>query len=187
MKKILKIILIVFVVVIVAVVASFSLIAFDAAGNLAADTHPLPNGDPVGKALVVYNPGLSGGAKDVATKIGYNLQESGYDVVLAGVKSPTVSNLTGYDVIVVGGPIYAGKASSTVQAYLSTFSPPADAIVGVFGYGSVKIDSTDLDVVTQEVAPLPSSSTVSLSATIKVTDTDDIDARCQEFVTGLLV
>lgn len=187
MKKILKIILIAFIVVIVAVVASFSLIAFDAAGNSATDTHPLPNGDPVGKALVVYNPGLSGGAKDVATKIGYNLQESGYDVVLAGVKSSTASDLTGYDVIIVGGPIYAGKAASTVQAYLSTFSPSTDAIVGVFGYGSVEIDNTDLDAVMQEVAPLPSSSTVSFSAAIKVTNTDDIDARCQEFVTNLLV
>ena len=60
---------------------------FDVAGTFATDTHPLPNGSATGKAIVVYDPGLSGGAKDVATKIGYNLQDKGYDVTLAGVKA----------------------------------------------------------------------------------------------------
>lgn len=84
-------------------IACAAVIALDVAGALATDIHLLPHGDPIGQALVVYSPGLSGGAKDVAAKIGYNLQDKGYNVVLAGIKSFAAEDISGYDVIVVGG------------------------------------------------------------------------------------
>ena len=46
---------------------------------------------------MVYDPGLTGGAKDAATKIGYDLQDAGYNVTLAGVKSAAAINTAGYD------------------------------------------------------------------------------------------
>lgn len=101
-------------------IASVSIVILDVAGNFATGSQTLPNGVAIGTALVVYDPGLSGGAKDVAPKIGYDLQSQGYTVVLAGVKSSDAANTTGYDVIVVGGPIYAGKPASTVQSYLNS-------------------------------------------------------------------
>lgn len=186
MKKILKIVLIVIVVFIVAAISSVGVIMTDLAGNFATDVKALPNGAATGKALVVYDPGLSGGAKDAATKIGYNLQTSGYDVTLAGVKSSAAANLTGYDVVVVGGPIYAGKPASTVQSYLNSFNPSAQVKVGVFGFGDVKVDNSNSTTVMQDVAPLPSGSSVAFDAVIKITSSDNIDSRCAEFVTDLL-
>lgn len=144
------------------------------------------SGAAIGTALVVYDPGLSGGAKDVATKIGYALQSQGYTVVLAGVKSSYAANTTGYDVIVVGGPIYAGKPASTVQSYLNSLNPPANTKVGAFGYGSVKVDDTNSTAVMQDVAPLPSNSPVTFNAVVKVVSGDNIDSKCQDFVTNLL-
>ncbi len=94
--------------------ASFGVIVFDIAGNLATDSRTLPNDKPIGQAIVVYDPGLSGVPKDAATKIGYDLQNRGYNVVLAGVKSHATANLTGYNLIIVGGPIYMGKPAATV-------------------------------------------------------------------------
>jgi flavodoxin len=184
MKKILKILLVLFAVLIIVGVGCASLIMLDAAGNLATGSQTLPNGAAIGQALVVYDPGLSGGAKDVATKIGYDLQSSGYQVVLAGVKSSAAADLLGYSVIVVGGPIYAGKPASTVQSYLYSFNPPENARVGVFGYGSVKVD--DANAVMKDVAPLPSNSSITLNAAIKVVSSDNIDVKCQAFVTDLL-
>ncbi len=186
MRKILKIILAVFAVLIIAGVASFSLVIFDVAGNFATGTQPLPNGAAIGKAIVVYDPGLSGGAKDTATKIGYNLQEKGYDVTLAGVKSSTAADLTGYDVIVVGGPIYAGKPASTIKSYLNSLSPPSNAKVGVFGYGSVTVDNSNSTAVTQDVANLPSTSTLTFNAVVKVVSGSGVDAACQDFVNRLV-
>ncbi len=186
MRKIFKIILSIFAILIIVGIASFSLIMFDVAGTFATDTHPLPNGAAIGKAIVVYDPGLSGGAKDVATKIGYNLQEKGYDVTLAGVKSSTAANLTGYAVVVVGGPIYAGKPASSIQNYLNSLNPPANAKVGVFGYGSVQVDNSNQTVVEQDVAPLPADSPVTLSAVVKIVSGNNVDANCQDFVNRLL-
>jgi len=80
MRKILKIIIVVFALLIIVGIASFSIVILDAS-TLATDTNPLPNGAAIGRAIVIYDPGLSGGAKDVATKIGYDLQEAGYNVI----------------------------------------------------------------------------------------------------------
>jgi menaquinone-dependent protoporphyrinogen IX oxidase len=187
LRKIFKIILSVFAILIIVGVASFSLIMFDVAGTFATDTHPLPNGAAIEKAIVIYDPGLSGGAKDVATKISYNLQDSGYDVTLAGVKSSTAANLTGYSVVVVGGPIYAGKPASSIQSYLNSLNPPANAIVGAFGYGSVQIDNTNQTSVQQDVAPHPTDSTVTLNAVVKIVSGNNVDANCQDFVSRLLM
>ena len=187
MRKILKIIIAVFALLIIVGITSLGIVFLDVAGSLATDTHPLPNGAPIGQAMVVYDPGLSGGAKDIATKIGYDLQTAGYNVVLAGVKSSTAANITGYNVIVVGGPIYAGKPASTIQAYLNSLNPPVTTKVGVFGFGSVKIDDSNSTMVQNDVAPLPSGSTVNLSATVKVVSGSDVDAKCQDFVNRLLM
>jgi flavorubredoxin len=183
LRKILKIILVVFAVIIIALVGSMALVMGDVAGNLASDTHPLPNGEATKKALIVYDPGLSGGAKDAATKIGYLLQDSGYDVLMAGVKSSAANNLTGYDVIVVGGPIYASKPASSVGAYLSSFNPPEQAKVGIFGYGGVKVDNTDKAAVMQDVA---GGSQVTVETAMKFVSSENMDAQCQEFVINLL-
>jgi flavodoxin len=186
LKKILKIILVVFAVLIIAAVGSMALVMGDVAGNMATDTHPLPNGAATGKALIVYDPGLSGGAKDVATKIGYLLQDSGYDVLLAGVKSSAATDLTGYDVIIVGGPIYAGKPAATVQSYQSSFNPSEQVKVGIFGYGSVKIDNADTAAVMQDVAALPSDSQITLLTAMKIVSSENVDDQCNEFVINLL-
>lgn len=181
MRKIIKIVFIAFAVLIIAGVGSFGLVMFDVAGNLATDSHPLPNGEPTGQAIVIYNPGLTGKAKDVATRIGYDLQDKGYNVVLAGVKSTAAQNLTGYDLVIVGGPIYMGKASSSIQAYLGSFNPPTNSVIGAFGYGSVASNASQSELNT-EVAPLPDNSQVTLGPTTKITSSDDMISKCQEFV-----
>jgi flavodoxin len=186
MRKIFKIVIAVLVVLIISGVAIFGLIIGDVAGSLATDTKALPNGAAIGKALVVYDPGLSGGAKDTATKIGYNLQSSGYDVTLAGVKSSTAANLSNYKVVVIGGPIYAGKPANSIQTYLNALNPPKETKIGVFGCGSVEIDNINKTAVIQDVAPLPSGTSVTVNAVVKITSQDNVNDLCNEFVTTLL-
>ena len=54
-----------------------------------------PEGTPVGKAMVVYSPGLSGQAKQAAKEMAQALQSQGYLVELAGVRSGAASNISG--------------------------------------------------------------------------------------------
>jgi len=87
---------------------------------------------------------------------------------------------------VIGGPIYAGKPSSSVQSYLNSLTPPAQTKVGVFGYGSASVDNTNSTAVLQDVAPLPSTSSVTFNAAKKVLSSGNIDNTCAEFVSELL-
>lgn len=182
MRKLFKILFAVFIIIMALFIASAAIITYDVAGALATDIHPLPNGDPTGQAIVVYDPGLTGAAKDAATKIGYDLQDAGYNVTLAGVKSGAAANTAGYDVVVVGGPIYAGKPAKSIQEYLTILSPTADQKVGVFGYGSIKVDNNDTAAVTQDVV---ASSSIHLDAIVKIVS-DSEDATIQSFVTHLV-
>ncbi len=186
MRKFLKIMLVTVVVLVVVAIASLSVVVLDVAGSFATDAKALPHGAAIGRALVVYDPGLSGGAKDVATKIGYELQDSGYDVVLAGAKSTNATQISNYKVIVVGGPIYVGKPASSIQTYLNNLIPSQGTKVGAFGYGSVKIDNGNATAVAQDVAPLPAGSSLKPGAVMKATSEDNLDSLISNFVSTLL-
>ncbi len=125
MKKLRKIILVLFLVLVTLTVVGLSVVFLAAAPSAATSTKSLaPTGYPVGPApgyaLVVYDPGSTGAAKSIDTEIASDLQAQGYFVDLAGIDSTTAkANASQYQVIVVGGPIVNGKASSSVQSFLN--------------------------------------------------------------------
>lgn len=111
-----------------------------------------PAGTPIGKALVVYNPGLSGAAKTAAAGIAGDLQSKGYAVTLGGIKSSAAANISGYDVIIAGGPMYWGRVSNSVDAYLKALKPQKDAAIGVFGTtGAPQFNDGDIASFGQQV------------------------------------
>jgi len=66
---------------------------------------------------------------------------------LVGIKSSEAANATGYPIVVVGGPVYAGSATASVKDFLDNLSPgyaspgygPYMFIkLGVFGSGQAK-------------------------------------------------
>jgi flavodoxin len=186
LKKILLIAVTVAVVLVLAMLAAMSFIIFDLWSMTAGGSETLyPAGNATGLALVVYNPGISGGAKGVADLIAGDLKADGYTVTLAGVKSGAASNVSGYDVIVIGGPVYVGNASGSIKSYLQNLHPPGDAKVGVFGYGSVVIDSSDLSAVLDNVASA-SVGTLKIDAAVKIAAEEDKSKMCADFVNELL-
>lgn len=185
MWKIAMIAVAIVVVVALAGFAGMACIMFDVMSNTATGSETLtPAGNVTGKALVVYDPGVSGAAKTAAGKIAADLQAKGYKVELAGVKSQPAADASGYDVIVVGGPTYAGNASSSVQAYLKTLAPGDDARVGVFATGSTEIN--DEATLRKQVCSLPADSQLEIREVMKIAQGEDTDKKCADFVTGLL-
>lgn len=67
-----------------------------------------PDGTITGKALIVYDPGLSGGTKTAATYMAEDLKSKGYEVKLASVKSGNLSDLSGYNFLICGKPYLWG-------------------------------------------------------------------------------
>jgi flavodoxin len=187
MRRIFKIMIALFALLVIGVGLFAALIFGDLASYTATGSEVrTPPIAMVGKALVVYDPGLSGTAKAAASTIADDLQAKGYEVTFAGVRNSAAGNTSGFDVIVVGGPIYAGAPTASIQGYLNSLNPQSSARVGVFGRGNGPADSTDQHVIASEVAPLSSGSTLSLKFVMKIGDNDNVAAMCQQFVTSLL-
>jgi menaquinone-dependent protoporphyrinogen IX oxidase len=155
-----------------------------------------PAGATVGQALVVYDPGVSGAAKKAAVIIAKDLQSKGYTVNLAGVRSATAMSVSGYDVIVIDGPIYGDKLGSSVQAYLQNLNASQKAKIGVFATGTVAPKSNDSAYMIKFITNLPDNGHVKVKAAGKLVTgmngkavdktSGHLDTLCIDFVSDLL-
>lgn len=101
-----------------------------------------PEGAIIGKALIAYDPGLSGGTRTVAFYMAEDLKLRGYEVKIAGVRSQDALETSGYDIIIIGSPTYGGTPTEPVVSYLSLLEPPENVKIGVYSLaGSIKDDS----------------------------------------------
>ena len=143
----------VFAFIVILLVAAVAAIAVDAASLTATDSQTLsPDNASIGKALVVYNPAFSGSAKTAAEKIATALQTEGYTVDLAGVKSGTAADPSSYDIVIVGGPMYWGQATSSIDSYLKSAALSTQTKLGVYvTTGSSQFVQGDFDSLQQQV------------------------------------
>jgi hypothetical protein len=147
-----------------------------------------PDGAPVGKALVVYNPGVSGAAKDAAAAIAGDLQSKGYTVNLAGIKSTAAADISGYDVIIAGGPMYFGVVSNSVDAYLKALKPQKDVALGVFATtGAPQYNDGDIASFGKQVTSIPDISSLNKTAATKtIRSGDACNTDCSDLVSAVL-
>ncbi len=166
------------------VIFSFLVINFDIASILATGSETLsPAGTPVGRALVVYSPGLSGAARESATKIAGDLNGKGYFVVLAGVRSSAAGSGVEYDVVIVGGPVYFGKLSSSTGDYLGSLALKSGARLGIFGTtGTGQFMEVDFKSVSEQISALR----IGGNTMIKLILTGEVDADCAALVSSVL-
>jgi flavorubredoxin len=186
-KKVFKIIITVCVIVLVAITFSFGIVFLDIASYGATGAETLPvSGTSIGKALVVYNPGLSGATKNLASKVAENLQLFGYTVTLAGVKSQAATETLEYSVIVVGSPIYAGTPTSSIKDYLSKLSIDEEVRLGFFGSGSGEQDDSDIAQIRNSIEALPNGDVMATALVVKIGSGENADQRSLDFVDELL-
>lgn len=182
MRKLWKIVLAVLVVIIVLVVSVFAAFALDLSSYGATNSETLnPTGSSIGHAMVVYDPGFSGAAKQDATRIADDLQAKGYTVDLAGVRSETAGHKSGYNIIVAGGPMYFGQVSSSIDGYLKTV--PNSVKLGVFGStGSSTLSESDHTSLVNQVT----SATHYENASIKLIRDGNETNDCADLVSTLV-
>jgi hypothetical protein len=170
--------------IIALVIVAFVVINFDVASILATSSETLtPTGTPTGRALIVYSPGLSGAAKESAAKIAKDLREKSYSVVLAGINSSAAGTGAEYDVVIVGGPVYFGRLSSSTGGYLEKLTLKSGARLGVFGTtGTGQYMEVDFKSVSEQVSSLRNQSNVP----IKLILTGEVDTDCAALVSSVL-
>lgn len=169
------------------VVVALSAVAFISfnMGNMATISETLDvKGTIVGNALVVYDPSITTNTKNVASMIANELQAKGYKVELAGIKSVNAGNTSGYDIIVIGGPIYGGESGAAVKAYLKALKPSQGTKIGVFATGDPH--TTDEVQIKKQVVPIPENSALQINAVMNVALDEDKNKKCAVFVDNLL-
>ncbi len=186
MRKVLKIILVIVAVLVVIFAVFAAMFVLDISAFTATGSQTLtPEGASVGKALVLYDPGYSGNSKKVADQVAVDLQAKNYTVTLAGIKSTDAQNTAGYGIIVVGGPIYAGIPTASVKDALNSLNPDSGAKVGVFGSGQGATTPDDIAQIKAGATALGTDGKLSSAVVVKIGETEDLNARAQDFVNQL--
>ncbi|MCW4010269.1 MAG: flavodoxin domain-containing protein [Candidatus Bathyarchaeota archaeon] len=187
MRKIFKILIAILAVMIVAVGLLGAVVVLNLSAYTATGSQTLtPTGTSVGNALVVYDPGLSGAPKVVAEIVAAELQAQGFTVELAGIKSAAAANTAGYNIIIAGGPIYAGTPTASVKDFLTNLNLTQTTKVGVFGSGSGATTPEDVAQITNAIAALPNGDTLANAVVVKIGNNEDINARAADFVSQLI-
>ena len=139
-------------------VAFAAIIFLDLAAYTATGSKLLtPTGTSVGKALVVYDPGLSGTSKTVADKVASDLQAQSYTVTLAGIKSSAAANTAGLHNHCCRRTSLCRLTTASVKDDLKNLKPDSGTKVGVFGSGSGATSQSDIDMIKSAVPALSNS------------------------------
>ena len=87
------------------------------------------------KAIVVFQPSMFGNTNTIAGEIGRGLNESGYEVTINHPGEHLSADLSSYEVIFFGSPIYAGQISSVLKEYMQevSFSDNSKVILFITG------------------------------------------------------
>ncbi len=144
-----------------------------------------PTGTATGRALVVYNPGISGMASKAAGEIATELIFNGYEVDLAGVRKAPAST-SDYDLVMAGGPMYGGKLTRSMEVYLKKLKLQDEVKLGVFTTtGTDQFHEEDFQSLTKQVERLVDTSlskpTIKLIRS-KDKSTEDINTLVSETI-----
>lgn len=182
-----KIALLVIVVIVATVIALVAFAALDVIGSMATGSERLdPSGASVGDALVVYNPGFTGQARQAAGEMAQYLRQGGYTVTLAGVSSAAASDTSRYSIVIVGGPVYGGTVSATVGDFIRGLDLSEQVRLGVFGTtGTGQSDQGGLGIFQGNVEALLAGRSLDHEPVIGLILTVDVEQDCAEFVDAL--
>ena len=156
-----------------------AIILLDVAAYTATGLQTLtPTGISIGKAIVIYDPGLSGTAKGVVDKVAVDLQTKSYTVTLGGLKSSAEGTTTGYNIIVIGGPVYAGGLASSAKGAIESLVLNHDqrAKIGVFGSRSWATSPEDIAQIRQSI-PERFDETLQNIIVVKIGSSEGLNTR----------
>ncbi|MCK9152252.1 flavodoxin domain-containing protein [Methanobacterium alcaliphilum] len=185
-KKILKYAGMVLAVMLVTAFVAMGFVMFDVMSYTATGSEKLnAAGEAAGSAMVVYDPGISGESKEISTAIAKDLQSKGYNVNLAGISSADAANTLGYDILIVGGPIYAGKISSSIQSYLSSIKTDEGTKIAVFAAGNDP-DTANNETLLREEVVISGKNAINVIAVMKVVSGENPQAKSSQLVLAIL-
>ena len=80
-------------------------------------------GDTPKKAIIIYQPGITKVTTRIAQHLAAGLNEGGYEVTLNHPGKYLSTDLSGYDLIILGSPTYAGQLAKALTKYMEQVCP----------------------------------------------------------------
>lgn len=116
-KKWKKIVLITVLVFVISVVGVIGAIFFKINSDFSSEIDVL-NPESTKTALVIYHPGLASFQQDMTYAFADGLVENGWKVEITTPSSEAPTDLSGYSLLVLGSPVYAGAPAPSLQRHL---------------------------------------------------------------------
>jgi hypothetical protein len=105
--------------VLVILIVGVALLYFVTSQEVASSTEVLNRGGDQGTALVVYHPGLTGFHERVTSAFADGLVSNGWRVEMTTASPYAPTDLSSYDLLVLGGPTYFWTPCRPIKIYLS--------------------------------------------------------------------
>lgn len=103
---------------IVSLIGAAVLVSWAAAREHVTPVTPVSTSGGAGRALIVYHPGLSEFPDRVLAAFAQGLGGAGWRVDRTTASEKAPAELAGYDLLVLGSPVYANAAATPLTAYL---------------------------------------------------------------------
>jgi len=112
-----KIVLVVFVVFLIAGVIALAYVGIRISSDVASEIEIInPEGSK--SALVIYHPGMTSLMKDVTYAFADGLVSNGWRVEITTPSSEAPTDISGYDLLVLGSPVYGFSLTPTIERHL---------------------------------------------------------------------
>lgn len=145
MKKVLQVVLILLVVIIVGGIL-FLKWAVNANSIVhKSDERKIISSNSSKKALIIYQPSRTNLTSTMASSIAETLHKSGYEVTINYPSQELNYDISKYDVLVFGTPIYVGKYSQVLESYMRTIKDFSNKKVMIFATGGNNKITNEID------------------------------------------
>jgi flavodoxin len=90
------------------------------------------------KALIVYQPGITGFTHEMAHQIAAGLNDKGYEVMLNHPGRFLSSDVSQYSLVIFCSPVYSGQPSRALSDYMSTVKTSPSCRIVLISTGGFK-------------------------------------------------
>lgn len=101
------------------------------------------------KALIVYQPTMSDTGKKIAEQMAAGLHDKGYEVTLVYPSEKLSSDISEYEIVILGSGVYAGKSSLALRDYITSVDVFSGKKVFLYSIGSMET-IPELDEISSE-------------------------------------
>lgn len=98
------------------------------------------------KALIIYQPAITNITDEIANSLAKGLNDKGYEVIINYPGDHLTTDVSKYDLVIFGSPVYAGQPSTVETDYISKVKDFSSNKVVLFSTGGDASKDSELEI-----------------------------------------